>query len=160
MNTETPAPGTAPVSLYNGERKEQTFPTLTPAQIARLAPHGKKFAIHKGQILAEPGERHRDLFVVLSGSLEIVRPTLTGEQLIVVIEPGGFNGELNILRGVGSLTRARVREDGEVLAIPDDELRKIVQTDARLSELIMRAFILRRVLLVSAQQGEDRKSVV
>ena len=156
MNKETPAPGTMPMSQYGGERGEQTFPTLTPAQIARLAPHGKKFAIHKGQILAEPGERHRDLFVVLSGSLEIVRPTLAGEQLIVVIEPGGFNGELNILRGVGSLTRARVREDGEVLAIPDDELRKIVQTDARLSELLMRAFILRRVLLISntTQQGD------
>jgi thioredoxin reductase (NADPH) len=156
VTTETPTPGTKRMSLYGGERGEQTFPTLTPAQIARLAPHGKKFAIHKGQILAEPGERHRDLFVVLSGSLEIIRPTLTGEQLIVVIEPGGFNGELNILRGVGSLTRARVREAGEVLAIPDDELRKIVQTDARLSELIMRAFILRRVLLISntTQQGD------
>jgi thioredoxin reductase (NADPH) len=145
-----------PASLYRGERKDQTFPTLTPAQIARLVPHGKKIAIHKGQILAEPGDRHRDLFVVLSGSIEVVRPTMTGEQLVVVIEPGGFTGEMNTLRGVGALSRARVREDGEVLAIPDDQLRTVVQTDARLSELLMRAFILRRVLLVSTstQQGD------
>ena len=154
MNTETPAPGTAPVSLYNGERKEQTFPTLTPAQIARLAPHGEKMAVRKGQILTEPGDRHRKLFVVLSGSLEVVRPTMTGERLVIVVEPGSFTGEMSNLRGVGGLTRTRVREDGEVLAITDDQLRIVVQTDARLSELIMRAFILRRVLLVSAQQGD------
>ncbi|MDB6013944.1 MAG: Thioredoxin reductase [Gammaproteobacteria bacterium] len=153
MNTETPGPGAAPANLY-GERRGQTFPTLTPAQIARLTPHGKRIAVHKGQILAEPGERHRKLFVVLSGSIEVVRPTMQGEQLVIVIEPGGFTGEMSTLRGVGSLVRARVRADGEVLAIPDDQLRTVVQTDARLSELFMRAFILRRVALVAAQQGD------
>ena len=154
MNTETPAPGAAPASLYNGERKDQTFPTLTPAQIARLTPHGETIAIRKGQILTEPGDRHRKLFVVLSGSLEVVLPTMTGERLVIVVEPGSFTGEMSNLRGVGGLTRTRVREDGEVLAITDDQLRIVVQTDARLSELMMRAFILRRVLLVSAQQGD------
>ena len=154
MNTETPAPGAAPVSLYNGERKDQTFPTLTPAQIARLTPHGETMAVRKGQILTEPGDRHRKLFVVLSGSLEVVLPTMTGEKLVIVVEPGSFTGEMSNLRGVGGLTRTRVREDGEVLAITDDQLRIVVQTDARLSELMMRAFILRRVLLVSAQQGD------
>jgi len=154
VNTETPAPGAAPVSLYNGERKDQTFPTLTPAQIARLTPHGETIAIRKGQILTEPGDRHRKLFVVLSGSLEVVLPTMTGEKLVIVVEPGSFTGEMSNLRGVGGLTRTRVREDGEVLAITDDQLRIVVQTDARLSELMMRAFILRRVLLVSAQQGD------
>ena len=153
MNTETPGPGAPPANLY-GERRDQTFPTLTPAQIARLTPHGKRIAIHKGQILAEPGERHRKLFVVLSGSIEVVRPTMQGEQLLIVIEPGGFTGEMSTLRGVGSLVRARARADGEVLAIPDDQLRTVVQTDARLSELFMRAFILRRVALVAAQQGD------
>jgi thioredoxin reductase (NADPH) len=140
-------------NLY-GERKDQTFPTLTPEQIARLAPHGKKIAVRKGQILAEPGDRHRQLLVVLSGSIEIVRPTMQGEQLVVILTAGGFTGEMSTLRGVGSLVRARAREDAELLAIPEDQLRTIVQTDARLSELFMRAFILRRVGLIAAQQGD------
>jgi thioredoxin reductase (NADPH) len=154
VNTQTPAPDSVPASLYDGARKDQTFPTLTAAQIARLTPHGEKMAVKKGQILTEPGDRHRKLFVVLSGSIEVVRPTMTGERLVIVIEPGGFTGEMSNLRGSGGLTRARVHEDGEVLAITDDQLRTVVQTDARLSELIMRAFILRRVLLVSAGQGD------
>ena len=154
MTTETQGPGAAPANPF-GERREQTFPTLTAAQIARLIPHGKRIAVHKGQILAEPGDRHRNLFVVLSGSIEIVRLNMQGdEQLLVVTEPGGFTGEMSTLRGVGSLVRARVRTDGEVLAIPDDQLRTVVQTDARLSELFMRAFILRRVALVATQQGD------
>jgi thioredoxin reductase (NADPH) len=140
-------------NLY-GERKNQTFPTLTAPQIARLASHGTKITVSKGKILAEPGDRHRKLFVVLSGSIEIVRPTLQGEQLLVVLTAGQFTGEMSTLRGVGSLARARVRESGELLAIPDDQLRTVVQTDALLSELFMRAFILRRVALVSAQQGD------
>jgi thioredoxin reductase (NADPH) len=152
VTTETPSSGAMLASLYGG-RKEQTFPTLTPAQIARLELHGTKIAVRKGEILAEPGERHRKLFVVLSGSIEIVRPSMTGEEPVVVLTAGGFTGEMSTLRGVGSLVRARVHEDGEVLAIPDDELRTVVQTDARLSELFMRAFILRRVGLVAAQNG-------
>jgi thioredoxin reductase (NADPH) len=154
VNTETlPAQGNVPPNLY-GERKDQTFPTLTPDQIARLAPFGKKIAVRKGQILAEPGDRHRKLFVVLSGGIEVVRLTLQGEQPIVTLKAGEFTGEMSTLRGVGSLVRARVAEDAELLAIPDDQLRTVVLTDARLSELFMRAFILRRVALIAAKQGD------
>jgi thioredoxin reductase (NADPH) len=154
LNTETSSQqGNVLASLY-GERKDQTFPTLTPDQIARLAPHGKKIAVRKGHILAEPGDRHRKLFIVLSGSIEIVRPTMEGEQPVVVLRAGGFTGEMSTLRGVGSLVRARVAADAELLAIPDDQLRAVVQTDARLSELFMRAFILRRVALIAAQQAD------
>jgi thioredoxin reductase (NADPH) len=154
VNTETSgAQGNVPPNLY-GERKDQTFPTLTPDQVARLAPHGKTVAVRKGQILAEPGDRHRKLFVILSGSIEIVRPSLQGEQPVVTLRAGEFTGEMSTLRGVGSLVRARVAEDAELLAIPDDQLRTVVQTDARLSELFMRAFILRRVALIAAQQGD------
>jgi len=154
VNAQTlPGQGMMLANLY-GERKDQTFPTLTPAQISRLATHGTRIAVPEGKILAEPGDRHRKLFVVLSGSIEIVRPTLQGEQLLVVLTVGQFTGEMSTLRGVGSLARARVREAAELLAIPDDQLRAVVQTDAILSELFMRAFILRRVALVAAQQGD------
>ena len=154
MNAETlPGQGMMLANLY-GERRNQTFPTLTPGQITRLAAHGTRVAVPEGKILAEPGDRHRKLFVVLSGSIEIVRPTLQGEQLLVVLTAGQFTGEMSTLRGVGSLARARVREAAELLAIPDDQLRALVQTDAILSELFMRAFILRRVALVAAQQGD------
>ena len=154
VNTEPLLAQEPALASFYAERRAQTFPILTPEQIARLTPFGRRISVQKGQILSEPGERHRQLFVVLSGSIEVVRPTLEGEQLIVVVTPGGFTGEMSTLRGVSSLGRARVREDGELLAISDDNLRTVVQTDAALSELFMRAFILRRVALVTSKQGD------
>lgn len=140
-------------NLY-ANRREQMFPELTAAQIKRLATHGRKIEIQPGQILVEPGDLHARFFVILSGSVEIVRPGIDGEERVVLHEAGGFSGEMNTLRGLGSLVRARVREAGEVLAIDEDQLRGIVQTDAELSELFMRAFILRRMGLVASQQGD------
>lgn len=135
-------------------RKEQIFPRLTPAQIARLEPHGKRVRTRAGEVLAEPGQRSARLMVVLSGSLEVVRPGIVGEELVVVHTPGHFSGEMTTLRGLGSLVRVRVREAGEVLAIDPERLRAILQTDSELSELFMRAFILRRVGLISSQPGD------
>jgi thioredoxin reductase (NADPH) len=135
-------------------RKEQMFPRLTPAQIARLEPQGQRVRTRAGEVLTEPGQRSARMMVVLSGSVEVVRPGIAGEELVVVHMPGQFSGEMTALRGLGSLVRTRVREAGEVLAIDAERLRAILQTDSELSELFMRAFILRRVGLISSQPGD------
>jgi thioredoxin reductase (NADPH) len=152
MNTQVNVEGTAFQSAYAG-RSAQMFPQLTPVQLARLAAHGRKRSIHKGEVLAEPGDRP-PMFVVLSGGIDIFQPTLNGETLIVVHTPGKFSGDVGTLRGIGSVVRMRAREDGEVLAIDEAHLRTIVQTDSELSELFMRAFILRRVSLITSQASD------
>ena len=135
-------------------RKAQMFPHLTPAQIARLQTHASRRNISKGEILSEPGDRNRPMLVVLSGSIEVVQSGLSGEVLVVVHTAGSFTGEMSTLSGIGSLVRSRVRDAGEVLAITEERLRTIVQTDSELSELFMRAFILRRVGLLASQSGD------
>ena len=135
-------------------RRAQMFPQLTAAQIARLTVHGTRRNISKGEILGEPGDRSRPMLVVLSGSIEVVQPSLSGETLLVVHAAGSFTGEMSTLQGVGSLVRSRVRDAGEVLVITEDHLRTIIQTDAELSELFMRAYILRRVGLLASQSGD------
>src|SRR3981189_1093727 len=135
-------------------RKAQMFPQLTPAQMVRLETLGTHGRMSKGEILWEPGDRHRPMLVVLSGSIEVVQTGLNGEVLVVVHTAGSFTGEMSTLQGIGSLVRARVRDEGEVLVIGEDRLRTIVQTDSELSELFMRAFILRRVGLIASQAGD------
>jgi len=135
-------------------RWAQAFPTLTPAQIARLETHGTRIPTSRGDILVERGERFSKMLIVLSGSLEVVRPGLAGEVPVTVHEPGAFSGEISTLRGTASVVRIRVREPGEILEIDADRLRALVQADAELSELFMRAFILRRVGLIDSQQGD------
>jgi thioredoxin reductase (NADPH) len=135
-------------------RKAQMYPQLTAAQIGRLEAHATHRRMIKGEVLAEPGDRNRPMLVVLSGGIEVVQPTMDGEVLVAVHAAGSFTGEMSTLQGIGSLVRSRVREAGEVLVITEDRLRTIIQTDAELSELFMRAFILRRVGLIASQTGD------
>jgi thioredoxin reductase (NADPH) len=142
-----------PNELYE-KRREQMFPKLTAMQVSRLEAHGRRLRTQAGQVLVEPGQRHHDLTVVLAGSLEIGLPGQRGEELVTVLQPGDFAGEMSTLRGVPGFIRIRVRDAGEILSISEESLRNIVQTDAEVSEIFMRAFILRRMGLVASGQSE------
>ncbi len=131
----------------------QTFPTLTQAQVNRLLPHGKVRKVEAGEILFEPGDTNVPFFVLLSGNMEIVQPDLKGERLIVTHDTGHFTGELTMISGRHALVRGRVTAPGEFLEITSDELRSVIARDAELSEIIMRAFILRRLALINAGFG-------
>src|SRR5207244_8616831 len=129
-------------------RADQIFPTLTSAQIARVATHGRRRAFRGGEVLVEQGDRAIPFFVVLSGELEAVRPTSATETLISIFSAGQFTGEINTLSGRRAMARIRARLDAEVIQLDRESLLALVQTDAELSEILMRAFILRRVELL------------
>ena len=135
-------------------RNENIFPTLTPAQLARVATHGRRRAVTQGEILVEQGDQPVPFFVIVSGEIEILRPTGETEARIVAQAAGQFTGEANMLSGRRSLVRARVLQSGELIELSRDELLRLVQTDAELSEIIMRAFILRRVELIAHGLGD------
>jgi thioredoxin reductase (NADPH) len=130
------------------------FPTLTAAQIARLADHGHRRRTHQGELLFQQGDQAVPFFVIVTGRLEIIRPASNGDTAIVVHEPGQFTGEVNMLSGRRSLVLGRVIESGEVIEISHDSLIAVVQTDPELSEILMRAFILRRVELIAHGVGD------
>jgi thioredoxin reductase (NADPH) len=137
------------------ERRAQMFPTLTKAQIARLAEHAPRRHIAAGEILFEQGAEFSGIHVVLSGTLEIVDPSaVAGERLVVVHTAGHFTGEVSALAGRRNLVRGRMREAGEVITLDADCLRRVVQGDPELSDLFMRAFILRRVALLAHGFGD------
>lgn len=127
----------------------QAFPALTAPQINRLRAGGSIRNVKRGEILFEPDDTGIPFFVLLSGMLEIVQPTLTGEREIITHGPGEFTGEINMISGTRSLVRGRVTEKGEFLEISPEGLRSIVARDAELSEIFMRAFILRRLALIT-----------
>jgi thioredoxin reductase (NADPH) len=131
-------------------RREQMFPKLAPLQVERLESLGTRVATRAGEVLVQPGARQQSLLVVLDGSLEVQH----GDEQLTVLEPGDFSGELSTLRGVAGFTRIRSRESGTVLAIDTERLRELVQTDAELSEIMMRAFILRRMGLLASEHAE------
>jgi len=130
------------------------FPKLTPSQMARMETHGRRTDMQAGQVLLEAGTRQTQVFVVVSGSIEVRSHDQANELLIFVLTAGDFSGEMSALRRSAGLATLRVRESGVAIAIDTEQIRLLVQTDAELSELLMRAFILRRVALISTGGGE------
>lgn len=131
----------------------QTFPVLTPTQIDRIRAGGKLRKVEPGEILFRPGDRDLPFFVLLSGSMEIVQPAISGERLITTHHAGQFTGEVSMISGQRCLVLGRIIERGEVLELSGDCLRSLVSSDAELSEIVLRAFILRRVALITNNLG-------
>jgi thioredoxin reductase (NADPH) len=140
-------------TLYES-RRGQMFPKLTPAQLSRLDSYGQRMRMLDAQVLIESGERYARIVAVISGSIDVVMPGISGETPITQLTEGDFTGEMSALRGSSSYVRIRVHEPGEVISIPVDNLRRLVQTDAELSEIFMRAYILRRMGLRESQHGD------
>jgi thioredoxin reductase (NADPH) len=130
------------------ERAAQTFPVLTPAQIERVAAVGRRCSTPAGEILFEVGDQNPRFFAVLSGGIEIVQPVGSVENPIVVHGPGQFSGDIGMLSARRSVVRGRTAVASELLVVDNKALRTLVQRDAELSEIFMRAFILRRVALM------------
>jgi thioredoxin reductase (NADPH) len=135
------------------DARTQAFPVLTPAQINRVRSGSKLRKVGNGEILFEPGDTNVPFFVLLTGSMEIVQPACEGERLIATHGPGEFTGEMTMISGRRCLVRGRVREPGEFLEVSASGLRSLVARDAELSEILMRAFILRRLALVNQGHG-------
>jgi thioredoxin reductase (NADPH) len=135
------------------EVQAEAFPRLTAEQIRRIRPLSTVRQVNVGDILFEPGDSDVPFFVLLSGSMEIVQPDHHGERTIVTHEAGGFTGEMTTLSGRLALVRGRVTQAGEFLQMSNHDLRTLVARDAELSEIFMRAFILRRVALIDRGLG-------
>ena len=140
-------------SINAPDRQAEAFPVLTPAQIARIRPHANVRSVQAGEVLFEPGKLGMSCFVVMSGKLDIAMVGLSGEQVFVTYGPGQFSGEVVLISGARALARGRVAEPGEFLELSADALRTLIAKDAELSDIFMRAFVLRRVALISEGLG-------
>jgi thioredoxin reductase (NADPH) len=135
-------------------RIEKIFPKLTPEQIRRISAHGRMRSVQPGEVLIEQGDTSVPFFVVITGEVEIVRPFGAYETLVTVHGYGEFTGEVNMLSGRRSFFRARATKPGKVIELDNQQILGLVQTDAELSDILMRAFILRRVELIAAGVGD------
>ena len=133
---------------------EQIFPKLTPAQIRRVAARGQLRAMEGGEVLYEQGDSGLPFFVVVSGEIEVVRPSGTVETLVTVHGSGQFTGEVGTLSGRRSLFRVRATKPGKAIELNRQQMLALMQSDTELGEIFTRAFILRRVELVAAGMGD------
>ena len=135
-------------------RRPQMFPVLTDAQRTRAIAFGVEKTFAAGAIVFDQGDEDIPFYVVLEGQLEVVHPQGKLEDPITVHGPGEFTGEVNLLTNRRSLARGRAKGPLRVSRIEPARMRSLIQNDPELSEILMRAFILRRVGLLSSGYGD------
>jgi len=126
------------------------FPTLSAADIAALRARGTVRHAKAGEVLWHEGDRRFPLFVVLSGAVDIIEHTSAGERIVTRHDPGAFTGDVDMLTGRGSVIEGRMVEEGDVLALESADLRRILSELPVLGETMMRAFLMRRTLLLDS----------
>ena len=135
-------------------RRHQTFPVLDAQEMQRVRRFGELHQFDAGESLAASGRRSEGVMVILSGNVRVSRKDVSGvEEHIVTYGPGGFLGGLEQLAGRPSLVDARAEGAVSVLVIAPERLRTLFIHEAALGERILRALILRRVLLLEASAG-------
>ncbi|MFN2566605.1 MAG: FAD-dependent oxidoreductase, partial [Gemmatimonadaceae bacterium] len=143
-----------PTQVTPTSRVEHLFPTLTPAQVARIAAHGHVRRLENGEVLIEPGGPNTRFFVVRTGQLEVVGVRGSVDAVVAVHRPGQFTGDVGTLSGRRALVRVRAVGPTEVIEVRREDVLALVQADSELSEILMRAFILRRKELIGNQVGD------
>jgi thioredoxin reductase (NADPH) len=135
-------------------RLEQTFPSLTDAEIARMRRFGELRSYRDGELLIETGKPGPGMFVVLSGHVAVTQRDGLGHITPIIDQgPGQFMAEVGQLSGRVALVDGHAEGDVETLLIPPEKLRALLVAEADLGERIMRALILRRVNLIQGGVG-------
>ncbi len=129
------------------------FPRLTDQQIATLSEHGRRRRVETDEVLIQEGEPCDDFFVILRGKVAVI-DDFGGEQRIVRVHGRRrFLGEIGLLKGERSFITTIACERCEVLAIPVENLPAAIKHDPVLGDLILRAYLIRRSLLIGAGAG-------
>ncbi|NJC74116.1 FAD-dependent oxidoreductase [Planosporangium thailandense] len=141
-------------SLIETPDRYGAYPRLSEAQIGSLEPRGRRQRTQGGDVLIREGEDGYDFFVVLDGKVANVEGHGTPEErLISVHGPRRFLGELSLFTGQAAFFTAVVREAGEVLRVPVRRLREAAASDPALGDLILRAYLIRRSILIGLGAG-------
>src|SRR5438132_146104 len=141
-------------SLQDEQASQNPFPVLTPEQLVRAATYGRKRSLDSEQVLLDVGDKALRVFIVTAGRLEIVRPDGLRHDFVAALGPGQFTGEVSTLSGRPAFVRIRAVGPSEVIEVDHEHLLSIVQTDSELSDVLMRAFVLRRVGLIARGLGD------
>jgi thioredoxin reductase (NADPH) len=146
-----PAEAVNPTDPY--ERRAQTFPKLTEQQVERAAEFGVVQALPRGTVLFDRGDRTVDFFIVLEGTIEIYEPKPSGPTAFTTLGPRQFTGELDLFSDRENLVGGRMATIGRVIRTRRAQFRRLLVAEPDIAEIVMRAFILRRVGILEHEQA-------
>jgi thioredoxin reductase (NADPH) len=128
-------------------RSGQIYPVMPAEMIARVRVHGVEEKVSAGTTLFARGDRHADFFLVIAGEVGIFHAGEADdeERLLTVHRHGQFTGELDHVSARALLVTARALTAARVVRVASADFRKLLSGEPDVGELVMRAFILRRM---------------
>lgn len=150
--SDTPDPEAALQSFFQA-RRHQLFPALTDAQLELMGKYGERRRFPADHVLFTQGERHISTYVIVSGTIQIERGTALRSRSLGTFGAGMFTGDIGTLAGRAAVATAVTQSECEMIVVDEECLRALVVAEADLSELIMRAYILRRVAFIQDKEG-------
>src|SRR5688572_14161355 len=149
MDPAVPSPTAAPA--VDASRRDQMFPVLSAADIARVKRFGQVAHYQRGDRLVVAGETSPGMVLVLQGAVAVTQRDGMGHVVpLTRYGPGQFMGEVGQLSGGPALVDGTADEEVQALVVPPDQLRALIIAEADLGERLVRALILRRVALIQA----------
>jgi thioredoxin reductase (NADPH) len=152
------APIVAPVSDLDPSdpdlREAQTYPLLKAEMVDRIAGYGTEEQIPKGGMIYERGQRGVDFFLLLDGAIEIFDEDRLGRRSAVAVHRARqFTGEMNFFNDREILVSGRAAADSRVIRVKRADFRRLISAEPDIGEIIMRAYILRRVSYIRHGYG-------
>ncbi|MDO9419227.1 MAG: FAD-dependent oxidoreductase [Herminiimonas sp.] len=150
--SDTPDSEAALQSFFQA-RRHQLFPALTAAQVELMSKYGERRRFPADHVLFTQGERHISMYVIVAGTIQIERGTALRSRALGTFGEGMFTGDIGTLAGRAAVATAITQTECEMIVVDEECLRALVVAEADLSELIMRAYILRRVAFIQDKDG-------
>jgi thioredoxin reductase (NADPH) len=144
---------TEPVRLPETPDLDGAFPRLSEQQLLALEAHGERRRVRQGEVIYREGDERCDFYVVLEGQVAILEGYGGAVRVVAVHGPRRFLGELGLLTGQAAFLTAVALEPGEVLVVPVERLRELVSQDAAFGDLVLRAYLIRRSMLIELGAG-------
>src|SRR5215204_5811902 len=132
------------------------FPRLTPEQVEYLAEIGTQVSCARGELVFEHGQRETPLYVVLSGALDIIDQAPEGDRYFTQCRKGTFAADISMFTGEPTLAAGFAAEPTSLVALPPEDLRRVVATTAELGDLLLRTMVTRREWLQGRGLGQQR----
>lgn len=150
--SDTPDSEAALQSFFQA-RRHQLFPALTAAQVELMSKYGERRRFPADHVLFTQGERHISMYVIVAGTIQIERGSALRSRALGTFGEGMFTGDIGTLAGRAAVATAITQTECEMIVVDEECLRALVVAEADLSELIMRAYILRRVAFIQDKDG-------
>ena len=134
------------------------FPRLTAEQVGYLAEIGTQASFARGELVFGHGQRETPLYVVHSGAVDIIDQAPEGDRYFTQCREGTFIGDLSMFTGEPTIAAGFAAEPTSLVALPPEDVRRVVATTAELGDLLLRTMVTRREWLQGRGLGRARRS--